>query len=171
MGINPHARRKQAKASYDVMNTIDILIQTRTLLHGAVANLSETEWLAIPDRFDNNIAWNVGHINVVQQSLIYRLSGLPTYSEKVHAKMYLPNTSPATWAELGVQPDIPLLIEQTATFAELLKQDYEAGKFEQFNAYTTGTGTQMNSVEDAIAFNNFHEGLHLGMILSIRNLI
>lgn len=153
------------------MNAINTLIQTRTLLHKAVANLSETEWLTVPDGFDNNIAWNVGHINVVQQSLIYRLSGLPTYTEKIHAKMYLPSTNPTMWTELGVQPDIPLLIEQTTTFAELLKQDYEAGKFVQFNPYTTGTGIQLSTVEDAIAFNNFHEGLHLGTILSIRNLI
>ena len=52
-----------------------------------------------------------------------------------------------------------------------LKQDYEAGLLSGFRPYTTFTGITLETIEDALAFNNFHEGLHLGTILALRNFV
>ena len=46
--------------------------------------------------------------------------------------------------------------------------DLRAGRFEQYRAYTTTPGVVLASVEDAVRFNLFHEGLHLGAILALR---
>ncbi len=41
---------------------IDTFRQTRKLLALAVQGLTAEQMLAIPTGFDNNIAWNLGHI-------------------------------------------------------------------------------------------------------------
>ncbi len=153
------------------MEAINTLIHIRKLLTGAVSDLTDAQWLAIPAGFDNNIAWNIGHINVVQQSLIYRLSGLRGHTTKEQAKLFLPGTSPGNWS---AAPDLDLLRQQTATLGNQLKQDFAAGQFTAdtpYTSYTTSSGVHLTSFEQAVTFNNFHEGLHFGTILSIINFV
>jgi hypothetical protein len=35
------------------------------------------EQLKVPEGFNNNIIWNIAHVIVTQQILVYKLSGLP----------------------------------------------------------------------------------------------
>jgi hypothetical protein len=146
---------------------IETFRQTRQLLALGVQGLTAEQMLAIPAGFDNNIAWNLGHILSVQQSLIYRLSGLPTTTTAEQNRMYRPGTSPADWA---APPDLDELIAQIAQ-AEQLAADYAAGKFTTYQDYTTSLGVRLQNVDEAIIFNTFHEGLHLGTILSLRNFV
>jgi hypothetical protein len=48
-----------------------------------------------------------------------------------------------------------------------LEHDLAAGCFVNYDPYTTRTGMTINTIEDALAFNLFHEGLHVGAMLSI----
>jgi hypothetical protein len=52
-----------------------------------------------------------------------------------------------------------------------LEEDYEAGIFTEYSAYKTSTGFEIDSMEKAIIFNNFHESLHLGVIMSLKKLV
>ncbi|MDE0464579.1 MAG: DinB family protein, partial [Caldilineaceae bacterium] len=71
--------------------------QIRSSIHTAVEGLSAEQLHAMPDGFDNNIAWNLGHIMVVQQRILYGSSGLPLSVSEETMPMYLPDTSPADW--------------------------------------------------------------------------
>ena len=53
-------------------------------------------------------------------------------------------------------------------FTEL---DFENGIFSQFSPYETSFGITLNSIQDAIEFNNVHEGLHMGLIMAMRKLV
>ena len=77
------------------MYSIDIFIQDRRLIQAALAGLSEEAYFTIPQGFDNNIAWNLGHIIVTQQALHYRLSGLPTVTTKEDLAMFKTGSSPS----------------------------------------------------------------------------
>ena len=46
--------------------------------------------------------------------------------------------------------------------------DLGAGTFGPYREYTTTPGVVLASVEGALRFNLFHEGLHLGAILALR---
>jgi hypothetical protein len=52
-----------------------------------------------------------------------------------------------------------------------LEEDFEAGIFKEYSAYKTSTGFVIDSMEKAIIFNNFHESLHLGVIMSLKKLV
>ncbi len=150
------------------MYSINILKQDRTLIYGAVKKLSPEAYLLIPPGFDNNIIWNVGHIVVVQQLLHYKLCNLETYVSEEQIAMFRTGTSPADWS---YEPDMAELLELLNELPTKFEADYGANKFQAFQGYTTRTGINLKTIEDAIAFNNFHEGLHLGAILALRNLV
>jgi hypothetical protein len=54
---------------------------------------------------------------------------------------------------------------------EKTKEDYENGIFKNYQEYPTSTGFILTSVEGAMNFNNFHEGLHIGILMSLRKLV
>ena len=56
------------------------------------------------------------------------------------------------------------LIEKTET-------DFYNGKFVKFNEKMTWTGFHLGSLKDALEFNNYHEGLHLGFMINIRKFV
>ena len=48
------------------------------------------------------------------------------------------------------------------------KEDYSHKLFKNYNEYTVSTKSTLTNVEEAIDFNNFHEGIHLGYILALK---
>ncbi|MEM7331849.1 MAG: DinB family protein [Chloroflexota bacterium] len=150
------------------MDSIVIFGQIRRNLAGLMKSFTEEQMLFIPDGFDNNIAWNFGHIVYVQESLTYRHTGSPTLTTEAHKATFDKGTSPADWTSA---PDLAEVRELLKATGKKLGSDYESGMFTNFQPYTTSTGFSVSNIEQALTFVNFHEGLHLGTILAIRNLL
>jgi hypothetical protein len=55
--------------------------------------------------------------------------------------------------------------------ADQTEADYKSGKFETYNERTTRTGFHLGSVEDALEFVLYHEGMHMGYMMSIRKFV
>lgn len=133
-----------------------------------INNYSLEQLNKIPDSFSNNLIWNLGHIIVAQQGLVYRLSGLPVNVSEEMTNTYKNGSKPngqTTQAEVDELKGLLIsLMEQTKT-------DFAAGKFQNYTEYTTGTGFHLASTKEAIEFNNYHEALHLGFMMNIRKFI
>ena len=54
----------------------DITLKNRRLLHKILTSTSKEDLLKIPGGFRNNIWWNIAHVVVTQQLLVYKMSGL-----------------------------------------------------------------------------------------------
>lgn len=148
---------------------ITLLTQIRKLTYMVVKDLTPEQCLHIPEKFDNNIAWNLGHMLVVQQLLTYARSGLTPHVSDEMVAMYRPGTSPADWT---TQPDMKELFAMSRDHIEKLTADYAAGKFASFGGYkSTTTGIDLKTIDEALGFNNYHEGLHMGAIMAIKNLL
>lgn len=145
--------------------TFDITIKNRKLLKGFLENMSLVDLNTIPKGFNNNIIWNIAHVIVTQQLLVYKLSGLATIVSNEMIDAYRKGTKPEkdlTEAEVDA---IKSLLFSTI---EKTKEDYESKIFQTYNQYTVTTKNTLSNVEEAIEFNNFHEGIHLGYILALR---
>ena len=139
----------------------NILEKSREAVLKKTENLSEEQINKIPEGFKNNIAWNVIHLLVTQQLLCYKLAGKEMYVSEEVVNSYRKGTAP--------DPSKPVSLEDFNKFKEELmlnikriKEDYK--KVTSFNSYPTSAGITLNSIDDAIAFNNYHEGLHTGFI-------
>ncbi len=146
----------------------DILRKSRQLTLKAINGLTLEQIHTIPDGFKNNIAWNVAHLVVTQQLLQYKLSGLdclvPDELIEAHRKGTFPTTS-------FTEEEFEEVTDLLAGLPDTLEEDFNEGLFENYDAYKTSTGFVLDSIETAVNFNNYHEGLHLGIILAIKKLV
>lgn len=143
----------------------DITTKNRILLQGFIDHHSLQELNTVPEGFSNNIIWNIAHTIVTQQLLVYNLSGLPMLVSDELVATYKKGTK----VERDVsQAEVDAIKSLLFSTIEQTKKDYDNKIFKIYNSYTTSTHSTITSVEDAIAFNNFHEGIHLGYILALR---
>ncbi|MCH2174216.1 MAG: DinB family protein [Lentisphaeria bacterium] len=152
-----------------MLSSVDILRQTRKNLINKVNSLSDEQLLAVPEGMNNNILWNVAHLQVTLKLLIYKLSGLETGLDEQYINMLRKGSSPEDWN--GFVPDIEKVKEALIADVDQLEKDIEAGIFENYNEYPTSFGVTLSSIEDAINFNTNHENIHLGVILAMAHLV
>lgn len=122
----------------------------------------------IPEGFNNNLIWNIGHIIVAQQALIYKTSGLEGYLPDELYAHYKPGTKPTGETS---KEEAEELKELLAALTDSTVEDLNNGVFKTFQPRMTGTGFYLESLADAFEFNNYHEGLHLGYMMSIQKFV
>ena len=144
---------------------LDITLKNRTILYNYLNTASEENLFEIPEGFRNNIWWNIAHVVVTQQLLVYGLSGLDYTIEEELINKYRKGTSPDKKPSVKEMEKISKYLFSTV---EQIKTDYEQDKFENFNEYMTSPKVALQNVDDAIAFCVFHEGIHLGTINALK---
>lgn len=148
-----------------MQHLLEITRTNRRLLE-KILNAHTLEQLnTVPEGFKNNLIWNVAHVVVTQQLLAYKLSGLSMMvSDEMVAKYRKGTQAEGTVSQEEVNKVKSLLF----TTLDQTEKDIQAGVFKSFQEYPTSTGFVLKSVEDAMNFNNFHEGIHLGYVLALK---
>lgn len=119
----------------------------------------------IPKGFNNNLFWNFAHCIVTQQLLIYKLSGNTMIIDDELVEKFRKGTKAL---EIVPSPiEIGKIKDLAITAVDQLEKDFEQGLFKTYNEYPTSFGVTLKSVEEAILFNNIHEGLHLGYMMAM----
>ena len=145
--------------------TFDIALKTRTIFFNMLENYTLDQLNKKPEGFDNTIFWNIKHIVVTQQLLTYGLSNLPLLITETETEDYRKGSK----SEKDVSmPEVELLKKQLFSTIEQTKKDYRNGVFKTFTSYTVSTNSTLTKVEEALQFNNFHEGIHLGYIMALK---
>ena len=147
---------------------LDILTKTRAIVLHYIKGLSLDQLHVIPEGFTNNIAWNIAHIVVTQQLLHYRLSEKDCLVSDELIAAFKKGTKPT---RQFTQEEFDEVLDLFKGLPNTLEEDYEAGIFTEYSAYKTSTGFVIDSMEKAVIFNNFHESLHLGVIMSLKKLV
>ncbi|MFM7895040.1 MAG: DinB family protein [Flavobacterium sp.] len=128
-------------------------------------NYSLEQLNTIPAGMSNNLIWNLGHVVVSQQKLVYALSGLPMHIPDSLFEKYQNGSRPDGKTSQAEVDEIKKLLSE---MVEKTKADFEAGIFKEFHPYQTKTGFHLGSWKEAMEFNNYHEGIHLGIMMSIK---
>jgi len=143
----------------------DITLKNRKLLESIMDNHTLEQLNKVPEGFNNNIIWNVAHTIVTQQLLVYKLSGLPSVLSDEMIETYRKGTKTERDVTQAEVDEIKGLLFSTV---EKNKEDYNNKLFKNYNEYTVSTRSTLTNVEEAIDFNTFHEGIHLGYILALK---
>lgn len=145
--------------------TLEVLPNTRQFFKNYLENVSLENLNKIPNGFNNNIIWNIGHIVVTQQILAYKLSGLPMMiSDELIAK-YRKDTKPEGNITQAEVEELKILLTSTV---EKTKEDFSNGLFKNYQEYTVSTtGNTLTNIDEAFQFIMLHEGMHLGYIKAL----
>jgi uncharacterized damage-inducible protein DinB len=143
-------------------------LQVRKNILEYIKELTQEQLLQIPEGFNNNIAWHLGHMLTSQQSLTYALSGVPINVPMAYVKMYKKGSSPKDWESKPNIEEIKALLLSTMEYFE---KDYLEGKFVNFKEYATSVGVTLKTIEDTLIFNLAHENQHIGVIQSMTKLV
>ena len=140
----------------------------RTLFIKFLDALTLEQLNTIPEGFSNNIIWNIVHIVVTQQLLYYKLSGTPMTISQDIIDNYKKATKPTQHVD---QQFVDYIRQELVESLERVNQDIKQSNFGTFTPYMTSTGFEIASLQDAMAFNMLHEGIHLGYIMAQRKLV
>ena len=148
--------------------TFRIWQTSRGLYQNFLDSYSLEQLNTIPVGMSNNLIWNIGHVIVSQQKLMYELSGLPMHIPDSLFEKYQNGSRPDGKTTQTEVDEIKKLLSE---MVEKTKADFEAGIFKEFHPYQTKTGFHLGTLKEAMEFNNYHEGIHLGIMMSIKKYI
>jgi hypothetical protein len=148
--------------------TFRIWQTSRGLYQNFLDNYSLEQLNTIPPGMSNNLIWNIGHVIVSQQKLVYALSGLPMRISDSLFEKYQNGSRPDGKTTQAEVDEIKKLLSE---MVEKTKSDFETGVFKEFHPYQTKTGFHLGTWKEAMEFNNYHEGIHLGIMLQIKKFL
>ncbi len=146
----------------------DILKSNRILILNIIDSCTIKQLNKIPKGFNNNIAWNLAHLIVTHQLLCYKFTNLPLHVSDEMVEKYKKGTAP----ENDIIPqEFDQIKSQFLSLTDTFEEDYKNNIFKTYQSYTTSVNVTLNSISNAIEFNNFHEGIHLGYIMALKKLV
>src|SRR6476620_10825581 len=101
--------------------SFEITATSRNVLLKFLENYSLEQLNKIPQGFSNNLIWNVAHVIVVQQMLVYHLAGLPMMVSNEMVEKYKKGTKPEGEVSQAEVDEIKSLLFSTI---EKTKKDF-----------------------------------------------
>lgn len=147
---------------------IEIIRQTRINVLKLIEGLTLEQLNKVPAGFNNNIIWNVAHLVAAQQGVCYRRAGLPMRIEENFFDLYKPDSKPERPVTAQEVEEIKQLLQSSV---DQLEADYNSGYIGSYTPWITRYGVSIDTIEDAVTFLPFHEGLHTGYIMALKRAI
>ncbi len=123
----------------------------------------------IPAGFNNNIAWNLGHLVVSTPTLCYLRSSVQPQFEIPFLEKYMKGTKP----EYNVsEEEINVLKDELLKSIDRIEQDYQAKAFEKFVPFATATYKYtVQNIDEMLLCCLAHDNMHTGQVSALRKLV
>jgi uncharacterized damage-inducible protein DinB len=150
-------------------NTFNYTRQTRKILLNLLEGLTTEQLNKIPAGFNNNIAWNIGHLVVSTPALCYLRSNVqPEYDIPYLAK-YMKGTRPES--DISAE-EISLLKDELFKSIDRIELDYQAKAFEHFAPFATSTYKYtVQDIDEMLLCCLAHDNMHTGQVSALRKLL
>src|SRR5689334_3102911 len=146
---------------------IEIIRKTRSFLLAGINDLTNEQLNRMLPGFNNNIIWNLGHLVASQQGICYERAGLGIKVPEDFFNSYKPGSKPERSVNDAEIEQIKKLLFSSL---DAFEQDYQNGLWPSYPAWTSRSGIEINSIDKAIDFIHYHEGLHSGYILTMKRI-
>jgi hypothetical protein len=140
----------------------------RNFLLEGIKDLTSEQLNKIPAGFNNNIIWNLGHMIAAQQGICYRRAGATPRISDEFWERFRTGSKPDGAVEAAEIENIKTLFLSTI---DQLETDVKTPVFDNYTSWNTRYNVEISSINDAVGFVPFHEGLHLGTIMSLKKLV
>lgn len=153
------------------MNKIfEVIRASRKALLSLVEDLTTEQLNKIPAGFNNNLAWQMGHLVVSQQILCYKLSNNQLVIDASLVDKYRNGSKPESFISAEEILQLKTYLLDTI---DQLEEDLATDKFENYTPYSISTykGYRLEKIEDAIKFIVSHDGLHYGCSLMMKKFV
>jgi hypothetical protein len=151
-----------------MIKQIEIIRKTRSFLLEQLKNLTTEQLNHIPEGFNNNIIWNLGHMIAAQQGVCYIRMGLKPHVSEEFINAYKSGSKPTVAVDNAAIENIKTLLFTTL---DQLENDYNNQIFSGYTPWVTRYSVELSNIDDAINFIPFHEGLHSGYSLALKRLV
>ena len=141
------------------------VIRSNTI--NAVKEISESQADSVPEGFNNNIRWNLGHVYLVQEKFAFGFISEPMQIPEGFTELFGRDTKPSDWK---VQPPtlpelIKLLEDQTSRIKEKLDNRLAEVVANPFNM---PSGLTLKTIGEFLIFSMYHEGQHVQTIKMLK---
>jgi uncharacterized damage-inducible protein DinB len=139
-----------------------VRFQTLKLLEAT----TEEQANKVPEGFNNNIRWNLGHIYVSLDNLMYSYLGEQHDISDDYFNLFHFNTSPSDWN--GDVPTLDELKEKLISQENRIKETFSGRLTEQGEKPFNLGVVELESLGEVLNFALWHEGTHRGTIIAIK---
>lgn len=148
------------------MESMNLFKYSRTSTLILLPKLEENLWNEQPNGWPNTIRWNAGHIYAEAEGFLHDADHSYTIIRPDWMTLFLDGSRPSEWpAEVPSKAEIiEALVEQEKRIETFFagKYHHAADKVRDVN------GLMLNTVDASLQFVTWHEGIHLGIIKSLR---
>ena len=149
-------------------DSIKLFKYSRTSTLILLPKLEEDLWDIQPENWPNTIRWNAGHIYAEAERFLNDADNDYEITRPHWMDLFLDGTRPSEWTEEDNVPSKEEIIEALRE-QERRIESYCAGKLKnKADDVRDLNGTLLDTVDSALQFVTWHEGIHLGILKSLR---
>lgn len=150
-------------------NVFKYIKRNREVFLELVNSLSIEQLNKIPEGFNNNIAWNFGHIVISTQLLCYVRPQVDVNKAIEFREKYQKGSKPESFIS---QEEIDELKLQILSTIDSIEQDVKMGVFKNIIPYPTHTYRyEMTTIEEILTCSLAHDSMHYGYALAQKKLV
>ena len=132
---------------------------------------------AVPAGFNNNLIWNAAHCYASMHRVLFLQNGASEpemgvmgYREPTPEVMagYVKGTRPTGDVDQAFVDETCAILSDQAWFGRVFKEFLIP---ERYTTWTTMWGVELTDAGQALSYLNMHEGMHYGVMLSLRKLL